>query len=83
MLRGSNDRLECSAKLILRIAAGVMGSIGGAFFGLLILIAAILVTGSTLGLANVLPGAYFGAAVGFHLGFCRSKLGFLLARALS
>lgn len=74
---------EWRAVLILRVAAGLMGLIGGALFGLLILIAAILLTGSNLGLANVLPGAYVGAAVGFFAGVYRPQVGLSLIRALS
>jgi hypothetical protein len=56
---------------------------GGAVLGLLILIFATILTGSYFGLNSVLPGAAYGALIGFVLGFCFPGIGMKLAKLLS
>jgi len=74
--------MDNSCPIAIRLLGGLAGLLGGTVFGLLILILAMILTGSYFGLNSVLPGAALGA-LGFVLGCCFPKLGMKLARLLS
>jgi hypothetical protein len=49
--------------------------VGGTIPGLVVIILTIIVTGSTLGLSNILPGAAIGGLLGCIVGFYSPRIG--------
>jgi hypothetical protein len=54
----------------LRLFGGIAGLLVGGLLGFVVLIALIMISGSTFGLDNVRSGAVVGAGVGLVIGLC-------------
>ena len=54
---------------------GIGGLIGDAIAGFVVIILAIIITGSTFGFSNILPGAAIGSLFGCIVGFYSPRIG--------
>lgn len=59
---------------LLRVAGGLAGLVVGGVLGALIMVAAMIFTGDSLGFDSIRPGVLVGACVGLILGLCYPRL---------
>lgn len=67
------NQKDSTTSPLLRVLGGLAGLVVGGFFGALILLAAMIFTGESLGFDSILPGVLVGGAVGLLLGLYYPK----------